>query len=154
MGKPYKLNEGLEDKIREIASEMGIENHIHILPVGTGKSKQLIKVSKTSAITEYVQKKTDSVTISVYDQALERLDENQQELIIRDAMNQIHYDFDKDKITIGCPSITVSVDGRMKYGEELLNACECAVHVMMEIEEEEKQRKAEKKKNKKKSFNH
>ena len=78
---------------------------------------------------------------AIFQDIFDMLENKQKEILIRDAFNQINFDTEKDKITIGCPHIEVSIDGRAKWGEELLNAAEAGVHAIIQIEEEEKEEK-------------
>lgn len=141
MAKLGKVSEETQELFDKIIGELGYDNYMNIEPISITKQKQLIKVARANATTEYKAKCPDSVFLYIYEAAFERLDERQKELLIRDALNGVNYDSEKDKIIIGCPQITVSVDGRAKWGDDLVNAAECAVHAMVQIEEEEKERK-------------
>ena len=75
----------------------------------------------------------------------DRLDDKNKKLLAKDALSLVSFDNEKDKINVGAPQIVITVGGRMKYGEELINAAEIAVTMIQEIEEEKKaQREAEK----------
>lgn len=67
--------------------------------------------------------------------------EAQRKLLLQDAMATIAYDIEKDKIVLGAPSITVTIGGRAKYGDDLINAAETAVWAIQQIAEEEKAKK-------------
>lgn len=149
MAKFGKISDETRELVEKIVEELNYQNFMNIEAVSVSKQKQLIKVSRDSAMTEYKMKRPSTVTICIYEAAFDRLDDEQKELLLRDAINSIYYDSEKDKITIGCPQITVSLDGRAKWGDRLINAAECAVHMMIEIEEEEKERKRQEKENKK-----
>lgn len=154
MAKLGKVSEETQEMVDKIVGELGYDNYMNIEPISITKQKQLIKVARANATTEYRAKCPDTVFLYIYEAPFERLDERQRELLIRDALNCVNYDSEKDKIIIGCPQVTISVDGRAKWGDELINASECGVHMMIQIEEEEKERKAaerELKKSKKKS---
>lgn len=148
MSKVGNLSDETKNLVLDLAAEFGLERFINVEPLNVLKSKQIIKVSKANSTTEYVAKKVDMVCVYIYEKAFERLTKEQQELIVRDALNYINYDSEKGKVIIGCPSITVSIDGLSKYGEELLNASECGVHAIEQIIEEEKEEKRNKKKKK------
>ena len=45
------------------------------------------------------------------------------------------------RIIIGAPSITVTIGGRAKYGDDLINAAETAVWAIQQIADEEKAKK-------------
>ena len=86
-------------------------------------------------------KKPDTVCLYIYEEAFLRLEEAQRKLLLRDAMCTIAYDAEKDKIIIGAPSITVTIGGRAKYGDDLINAAETAVWAIQQIADEEKAKK-------------
>lgn len=153
MARYGKVSEETLELVDKIVGELNYENYMNIEAVSIAKQKQLIKVSRDSAMTEFKLDRPFTVTICIYEEAFDRLDDRQKEILLRDAINQITYDSEKDKITIGCPQITVSIDGRAKWGEELIDAAECAVHVMASIEEEEKERKRAEKEAKKSKKN-
>lgn len=141
MGKLGKLSQETNNMVMDLASELGLENFIEVEPMSVNKSKQLIKISKANPTTEFLTKKPDTVCVYIYEEAFLRLDNKMQQLLLKDSMNSISYDSEKDKIILGIPSITVSLDGRKKFGEELLNAAECAVLAIQQIADEEKERK-------------
>lgn len=141
MSKLGKLSEETHEMVMNMASEMGFENFIIVEPMAVAKAKQLIKISKANPTTEFLTKKPDTVCLYIYEDAFVRLSDEQQTLLLQDAMNTINYDADKDKINIGVPSITVTMNGRAKYGDDLLNAAEAAVLAIQQIADEEKERK-------------
>lgn len=141
MSKIGSVTEENEELITSIVSEMGLDNYLMVKPLSITKSKQLIKVQKANATTEYIGKCPDSVFMYVYEAAFDRLDGRAKELLVRDALNSVNYDTEKDKIVMGCPQITVSCDGRAKYGDELVNAAEAGVLAIRQIEEEDKEKK-------------
>lgn len=141
MSKLGKLSDETNDMVMELASEMGLENFIIVEPMAVQKSKQLIKISKANPTTEFLTKKLDTVCLYIYEEAFLRLEEAQRKLLLRDAMCTIAYDAEKDKIIIGAPSITVTIGGRAKYGDDLINAAETAVWAIQQIADEEKAKK-------------
>lgn len=150
MAKLGKVSDETQALVDKVVGELGYDNYMNIEPISITKQKQLIKVARANATTEYKAKCPDSVFLYIFEAPFERLDEKQQELLIRDALNNVNYDSEKDRIIIGCPQVTVSVDGRAKWGDELVNAAECGVHMILQVEEEEKERKQAEREAKKK----
>lgn len=150
MAKLGKVSDETQALVDKVVGELGYDNCMNIEPISITKQKQLIKVARANATTEYKAKCPDSVFLYIFEAPFERLDEKQQELLIRDALNNVNYDSEKDRIIIGCPQVTVSVDGRAKWGDELVNAAECGVHMILQVEEEEKERKQAEREAKKK----
>ena len=141
MAQFSNLSEENAELIQKISEELGLYNYVRIEGIGKVKDKQLIKVQLDNPVTKWKTNKPDTVNIFIYERAFDMLEDRQKEILIRDAFNQIHFDTEKDKITIGCPYIEVTIDGRAKWGEELLNAAEAGVHAIIQIEEEEKEEK-------------
>ena len=141
MAQFSNLSEENAELIQKISEELGLYNYVRIEGIGKVKDKQLIKVQLDNPVTKWKTNKPDTVNIFIYERAFDMLEDRQKEILIRDAFNQINFDTEKDKITIGCPRIEVSIDGRAKWGEELLNAAEAGVHAIIQIEEEEKEEK-------------
>jgi hypothetical protein len=114
--------------------------------IGVAKSKDVITVNRPNAVAKHVGHLPDDVvTILVYEDAFDRLDDKNKRLLIKDAFNLISYDSEKDKITIGTPMITVTVNGRQMWGDELINASEMAVMAVQQIEEEKREAREEEK---------
>lgn len=141
MAQFSNLSEENAELIQKISEELGLYNYVRIEGIGKVKDKQLIKVQLDNPVTKWKTNKPDTVNIFIYERAFDMLEDKQKKILIRDAFNQIHFDTEKDKITIGCPHIEVSIDGHAKWGEELLNAAEAGVHAIIQIEEEEKEEK-------------
>ena len=132
MAQFCNLSEENIELIRTVTEETGLYNFVHIEGIGKAKSKELIKVQKEAPVAEYKTKKPDT---------FDMLDDKQKDILIRDAFNSIKFDTEKDKIMIGCPKIEVSVEGRAKWGDELINAAEAGVLAIQQIEEQEKEEK-------------
>jgi hypothetical protein len=146
MGKLFKLSEETQELIDKTITEVGLENYMNFKCFGIKKQKQVFKVKKASPTEEGMGNSPDTVIILVAEEVLERLSKEQQELLVHDAINQIFYDDEKDKIVVTQPEICVTIGGRQKYGEDLINAVETSIMVRLQIEEEEKERKAAEKK--------
>lgn len=136
-----KVSEETQALIDKITNETGLVHFIDFETVAVAKSKKVIDIKRCPALGEHVANKRDVVCVIVYEKAFERLTEEQQELLMRDAFNMVNYDSEKDKIVIGCPQIVVSCDGRNKWGDELINTAEISVTIMQTILEEEREAK-------------
>ena len=145
MAKFFELTDENQTLVNDVFQDTGMHNYMNLKMVGVSKAKELIKVSKANPLAEYVGKCPDTIVCAIYEDAFDRLDEKTKRLLLIDAFGVVFYDDEKDKISIGAPQIVVTVAGRMKYGEELINAAEIAVTMIQEIEEEKKaQKEAEK----------
>lgn len=110
--------------------------------MSTTKSKDVIKVSKASATTEYLTKKEGMITLVVYEEAFDRLPDDAKEKLVEMALSDISYDSEKDRVMIDGSPYNKIFRFRKKYGDEdLLNVLELVAHILTEIEEEAKAKK-------------
>lgn len=150
MAKFGKVTEETQELVDKISNETGLIQFIDIEAVSVPKSKKVIDIKRCPPLGEHVAGKSEVVCVIVYEKAFERLSEEQQELLMREAFNMVHYDAEKDKIVIGCPQIVVSCSGHAKWGDAIINASETAVLAIQQIIDEEKEEK-ERAKSKRKS---
>ena len=148
MAKLGEVSEDIRELVDTILGETGLANYLNAEVMSISKQKQVVSVKRANATTEYLAKKPDSICIYVYEAVFDTLDDRQKDLIMRDAINQVYYDAEKDKIVITPPQINVTVGGRMKWGDELINAVETSVHAIEQFEEAEKERKKAEKESK------
>lgn len=136
-----KVSEETQELFDTICSETGLHNFMDMRIYNVAKSKKLIDVKKCPPLGETVAEKTQVVCVLVYEKAFERLDEKAQETLMRDALNNVVFDSEKDKITIGVPQIVVTAQGRAKWGDELINYAEQSILIMQQILDEEREEK-------------
>lgn len=153
MARLFKLTDEIENLIGKVASEFGLTNYVNIKCFGIGKQKQVIKVKKASPTEEGMGNSTDCVIVIVAEDVLVRLNEDQQELLVRDALSQVFYDSEKDKIIVIQPEVAVTLGGWQKWGEKLIATQETAILARQQMEEEERERKAAEKELKKSKKN-
>lgn len=140
--KHFELSEENEQLFSDLFRETGYDNYMQLKLIGTAKSKEVIKVARPNDVAKYVGHLPDDVvTIIVYEEAFDRLDEKNKKLLVKDALAMIQYDSEKDKISIGVPQIVVTVGGRQMFGDELINAAEMAVLAIQQIEDEKQELK-------------
>ena len=149
MAKLGAVSDDTRNLVDEILGKSGLANFVNAEVMSISKQKQIVTVKRANATTEYLANKPDSICIYVYEEAFDRLDDNARFLIMEDALNTVYYDTEKDKIVITPQQISVTIGGRAKYGEPLINAVEAGVHAIAQIEEEERERKEQSKKSKK-----
>ena len=149
MAKLGAVSDDTRNLVDEILGKSGLANFVNAEVMSISKQKQIVTVKRANATTEYLANKPDSICIYVYEEAFDRLDDNARFLIMEDALITVYYDTEKDKIVITPQQISVTVGGRAKYGEPLINAVEAGVHAIAQIEEEERERKEQSKKSKK-----
>ena len=149
MAKFFEISEENKEIFDNIWDTTGMVHYVDLKLLGVSKAKEVVKVQKTNPQAEYLGKCPDSIICTVYEEAFDRLDERGKKLLAEDALSLVSYDSEKDKIIVGAPQIVVSVGGRAKYGEELINVSEAAVLAIQQIADEEAERKAAEKEAKK-----
>lgn len=137
-----EISEDVREVLDEVIEQTNLFNYMNIYYYSVTKQKSVIKVSKLNPIGEAVSKKPGTVVITVAEEIFERLNPNQQRMLVEDAINQILFDDEKDKITIDAPAITMTVGGWRKYGTELAEAYELSLLTAQQLEEEKKAVKA------------
>lgn len=137
-----EISEENKEIINEVVEKTLIEQYMNIYYFSVSNQKQVFKVKKLGVLGESVSKKSSTVCFCINEDIFERLDPNQQKMLVEDAINQISYDDEKDKISIEAPAITMTVGGWRKYGAELANAYEMSLLTAQQLEEEKKEAKA------------
>jgi hypothetical protein len=128
---------------------------VNLKVISTPKAKQVLKLSKASAITESLIHEEDVITLVVYEEAWDMLSELNKLLLIKGIFSLVSYDMDHDKVVIDNRpyadlfNMRHSID---ENGKEYLdiydNTLETASMVIQQIEDEERQRKEEEKERK------
>lgn len=137
-----EISEENKEIINEVVGKTLIEQYMNIYYFSVPKQKQVFKVKKLGVLGESVHKESSTVCICVNEEIFERLSPVQQRMLAEDAINQILFDDEKDKITIEAPAITMTVGGWRKYGVELANAYETSLLTAQQLEKEKKEAKA------------
>lgn len=137
-----EVSEDVRTILDEVVRETTLERFINFYYYAVPKQKCVIKVSKLNLLGEVVSKKPSVVVFIVYEEVFEKLDPKQQKMLVEDAVSQILFDDEKDKITIEAPTVSMTLGCWRKYGEELANAYEASVLIAQQIEEQKKEAKA------------
>lgn len=167
MAKLRKSSDDVIEFVEKIlAEETLLENYITWRILSNDKQKQLIQISKSSAITEYFAQMRDSVIIIINEELFDALapqheeQEDVRKLIIEDALSTIICETNEKsgemKISIGKPQICITTGCYEKYGEKLVRAAEISalaynqlIEMKKKAKEEEQAAKAAKKAEKK-----
>lgn len=140
-----KLSDENVKFVEDMIAEVGGLRHVVFEVIGMDKAKTLFKITKANPTAEYLAEKPINVCIYIYEEAFDMLSDEQKKMLIEDLLLNVKYDFDKDKVSIGAPSICVTCEGRGKYGDILVNAAEAGVLAIQQIEDRERQRREEQK---------
>lgn len=142
MAKIFNTCEDITKLIDDQFNETGLSGYgVSLKIMSVTKSKDIIKLTKASATTEYLTNKDSLVQIFVYEEAFERLSVEAQKMLIEMVLSNVAYDSEKDKLIVDSNPYNMLFRLRKKYGETIMDNLELASIVMTEIEEEEKARK-------------
>lgn len=156
MAKLFKTSDDVFEFITKEWEAMSISSiGINLKIVSTPKSKQILKLSKASATTEFLIREEDVITLIVYEDAWNRIDEFNQLLLIKGVFSLISYDYDHDKLLIDNRPYADLFNMRHacdasgnEYLEKYDNALEISALTIQQIEDEERQKKEEEKEKK------
>lgn len=141
MAKNETLNPEIQELVDKIADEFGLNQQMGIEVIAVASQPQLIKVGKATNGEEYFARKSDFITLRIYQKAFELLEPRQQELLIRDALLGVYYDLDKDRIVTKTPTVTITENGYKAHGTELVDAAIVGVNTIIHIKEMEREAK-------------
>ena len=159
MAKLYETSEEIRDFIENIITkETTLDRYIEWHILSNDKQKELIKVAKSSAVTEYFAKMRDSIIIYVNEEVFDRMKPDNvnavdyRKLVIEDVLSTVEILENENtgnlKIQIAKPNICINSGCYQKYGEDLVHAAEVASFAFDQIKEEEKRKKEEEKEKK------
>ena len=114
---------------------------ITLKTISVTKAKEVFKISKASATTEFIAKKEGMIQLFVYEEAFDRLTDVAREMLIEMALSNVAYDSEKDKLIVESNPFTQVFAMRHKYGNVILDNLELASMIISQIEEEERERK-------------
>ena len=153
MAKLFKTSEDIYEFITN-EWENTSASHIGVIlkVISTPKGKQIFKLSKASATTEYLLREQDVITLTVYEEAFDRLSELQKTLLVKGVFSVVSYDDEKGRIIIDNRpyadlfNMRHAKDGNgNEFGDKYDNALETAALVISQIEDEERERKEQEK---------
>ena len=152
MGKFSRdLDESLEKKVKTLAREMHITDWgINVEAIRLKKSKKEVgTVLKANDLVTLFTGDESLVAVALYEEALNRMDSQNQDLVIRSLLSQISYDADKDKIVITKPELQISLGMYRQFGDIAVKSAELQLLTLAQIADEEKEKKTNAKKKKK-----
>lgn len=142
----FETSNDIAEIIENAFDEAGLTNYgINLKIMSTSKAKDVIKVSKASATTEFLAKKDGMVMVTVYEAAFDRLDAESQKILTEMAVSNVSMDLEKDKVNVETNPYVQLFNMRRKYGERADNVLEASYAAVQQILEEEKAAKEAKK---------
>ena len=143
MKKIYETSSEIAELVQKKFDETSLpQMAIELKLISTTKSKNVLKVSKSSATVQYLTKK--DVLLVIYEDAFDRLSDEYKEKLLEGALSNIEYDIDKDKITVDGDIAREIFRMRQKYSN-YVDILEASYLVIDQIEEEEREKKESKK---------
>lgn len=125
---------------------------VRLKVISTQKAKQILKLSKASATTEYLIREQDVLTLVVYEEAWDRLSEMNKILLLKGIFSVVSYDTEKERLIIDNRPYadlfnmrhTKDANGN-EYLDKYDNTLETCALLLQQIEDEQKQAKEEEK---------
>lgn len=144
-----------EELVLDVFSQTGLENYIEVKVFAMAKvGKDVIKVQKANELAEKAWESEDIIVISIAEPIFDLVDEQTRRIWVENALSQVAYDTEKDKLLLGKePSINLTLGMYDKYKDIIVQKLQLAALSIQQYKDAEKQRKAEEKaakKNKKK----
>lgn len=141
-----ELDEGLERKVKELATAAGLrEQGITIEPINLNSKKSFGEVIKANELVTLFTGDSDMVCIAINERLFLQLDDQSQNVLIESLLSQIWYDSEKDKIVITKPELNVGLGMYHKYKEIAVQKLELAYYTLQQMEEKRKEEKERKK---------
>ena len=158
MSKFTEASTEIQELVNDIANELGLVHlGVDFQPLCINKSKTVCKVVKANELAEYASQREGLIFVLVYEDAFDAITtqtstEEEREkarktkyMWLRTEMEKVVVDTEKDKISIGCPSITVTVGLCEKFKGTVVEAALLGQHIIAKIEQDKKE-EAERKK--------
>lgn len=151
MAKFFKADESIVKIVDEISQELGFfQVGIDFEVLDVVNLKQAVKIVKANEYAEYLSSRENLILVLVNGEVFDMVPEGQDEngvdnryMWLRLAMDEIAYDDEKDKITIGCPKIEVPVGCFEKFGKAAVDSALLAQYTLAQLAEKKEQEKAE-----------
>lgn len=150
-------------KVRQISTEFPMLSEIKIEPIRLIKGNTYGEVMKANELTQLFTGEENVVAVALYEELFDKLDENVQNILIRNLLEQINVEESKDsmsiKVKIEKPQLNLGLETYHLYGDIATQALEGVLLILDQMAEQEremkelaKQEKARNKKSKKKGF--
>ena len=145
MAKLFETSEDIVELAESKFEETGLAQiGINLRIMSVSKAKDILKISRANATTEYLTNSDDLITLFVFEQAFDRLSDEQKNLLMEGVFSNVAYDTEKDKLIVDNSRYGEFIRMRRKY-ENYGDIIEVSTMMIEEIAEEEKRRKEEEK---------
>lgn len=141
MAKIFETSEEIVKLAHEKFEETGLSQlGINLKVMSLTKSKDMLKVCRASATTEFLTKKSDVITLFVYESAFEYMTDEDKAKLMEGALSNISYDMNKEKLNVDNTKYGEFIRMRRKYKEygDIIEAAQFAMEQAEEAAKEEK----------------
>ena len=154
MSKIFETSEDLANLGQSKFIETGLSDvGIRLKVLSLTKSNVAAKVQKANATTNFISHGQIDLVLYLYEDVLDRLDEDTRARLIEGALSNAYYDSDKDKLNIDNSPIGEVIRMSKKY-PNYIQDLETVQLTIEQILEEEKERKAAEREAKKAAKSH
>ena len=154
MSKIFETSEDLANLGQSKFIETGLSDvGIRLKVLSLTKSNVAAKVQKANATTNFISHGQIDLVLYLYEDVLDRLDEDTRARLIEGALSNAYYDSDKDKLNIDNSPFCEVIRMSKKY-PNYIQDLETVQLTIEQILEEEKERKAAEREAKKAAKSH
>lgn len=134
MAKYEEPFEDYAELFNEVISEAGLDHLMNITILANNKAKEIFKVNKANELLNF---RTGDDVIIVFNQKIfEQLPEDQQRIIVEEAIAYISYDTEKDKVVITQPDFMAHSGILRKHGFQTIEVVRESVKTLYQAEKE------------------
>lgn len=150
MAKLFKTSDDILELVNRKFQETQLNNYgLTLKTISVTKAKDVVKVSKASATTEFIAKRDGMIQLFIYETVFDRLPDRTKEMLVEMALSNVSYDSEKDKVNVESNPFRQLFAMRQKYGDSIMDDLELSYRIIDEVEEEEREKKREERENKK-----
>lgn len=145
MAKIFKTSDDIAELAQDLFERTNLPQvGVNLNVMSITKAKELLKISKANATTEYLTNTSDMCTLLIYEEALDRLSDEYKVKLLEGALSCVSYDTEKGKLNVDNSRYGELFQMRRKYPNyvDMLEAGDLAIK---QIADEEKQKKEEEK---------
>ena len=154
MAKIFETSEDLVSLAQTKFAETGLADiGIRLKVLSLTKSNVACKLQRANATTNFVSKGAIDMILFLYEEVLDRLDEDMRSRLIEGALSNAFYDTEKDRLNIDNSPFGEVIRMSKKY-PQYVQDLETAQLTIEQIQDEEKERKLAEKEAKKASKSH
>jgi hypothetical protein len=142
MPKFFKTSEDIAELAQDLFENTNLPQvGVNMRVMSTPKAKELLKLSKESAKTEYLTNTNDMCTLIIYEEALDRLSDEYKAKLIEGALSTVSYDTEKGKLNVDNSRYGELFQMRRKYPnyQDMLEAADLAIKQIADEEKEKKE---------------